>query len=303
MSAPMKKRAVHDEMKKLEKEGDLSDSEQDIDPSSDDEKDEDSNEFEGKEIQVDFEARVAQDSDFHGIKQLLKQLLLKADIDMGELVNYVISNNNVGSVLKQVDDIPDDDDNGDDDDATIEPVFGLTSVVDLSKDSTCSKQLKSLLLERCKECNSKKLADFRAMFDSKQIGFIVNERFINLPPQVSVPLFTSLKKEIEAANKKKSKQYDLYLMIAKTYKMKEVGNNAKSKGNKNEDLTYVNQEEEFIQQEAMLTFDYCVTKEHDSAVGGSWDEDDEEMDAYRTVMVFPAERLDNIVTRLTEVFS
>jgi hypothetical protein len=50
MSAPMKKRAVHDEMKKLEKEGDLSDSDPEFDESPDEENDEDSSEFENKVI-------------------------------------------------------------------------------------------------------------------------------------------------------------------------------------------------------------------------------------------------------------
>lgn len=43
-----------------------------------------------QEIQVDFEGRNPIDSDFHGIRQLLNQLFLKADINMSELADYII---------------------------------------------------------------------------------------------------------------------------------------------------------------------------------------------------------------------
>lgn len=53
-----------------------------------------------QEIQVDFEGRNPIDSDFHGIKQLLQQLFLKAHINLSELTDLIISQNYVGSVIK-----------------------------------------------------------------------------------------------------------------------------------------------------------------------------------------------------------
>lgn len=53
-----------------------------------------------QEIQVDFEGRNPIDSDFHGIKQLLQQLFLKAHINLSELTDLIISQNYVGSVVK-----------------------------------------------------------------------------------------------------------------------------------------------------------------------------------------------------------
>lgn len=43
-----------------------------------------------QEIQVDFEGRNPIDSDFAGIRQLLNQLLLKSDVNMSELADYII---------------------------------------------------------------------------------------------------------------------------------------------------------------------------------------------------------------------
>lgn len=53
-----------------------------------------------QEIQVEFEGRSPIDSDFHGIKQLLQQLLLKAHVNISELTDLIISQNYVGSVVK-----------------------------------------------------------------------------------------------------------------------------------------------------------------------------------------------------------
>lgn len=82
------------------------------------------------ELQLDFEGRNPQDPDYHGIKTLLKQLFLKARIDLGGLTDLIISQNYVGSVVKQSEDMDECDD--DDDDSDINDVFGITTVINVS---------------------------------------------------------------------------------------------------------------------------------------------------------------------------
>ncbi|KAG8265720.1 hypothetical protein J6590_088580 [Homalodisca vitripennis] len=82
------------------------------------------------EIQVDFEGRNPIDSDFHGIKQLLQQLFLKAHINLSDLTDLIISQNYVGSVVKQSD--IDEDSGDEDDDTSPNDVFGITTVVNLT---------------------------------------------------------------------------------------------------------------------------------------------------------------------------
>jgi len=53
-----------------------------------------------QKIQVDFEGRSPVDADFHGIKQLLQQLFLKAHVNLSELAELIIRQNYVGSVVK-----------------------------------------------------------------------------------------------------------------------------------------------------------------------------------------------------------
>lgn len=82
-----------------------------------------------KEIQADFEGRNPEAQDFHGIKQLLKQLFLKAHIDLSQMSDLLIQQTGVGSVLKQS---FNDDDDSDDEMADASDVYGITSVVNLT---------------------------------------------------------------------------------------------------------------------------------------------------------------------------
>lgn len=85
------------------------------------------------ELQLDFEGRNPQDPDYHGIKTLLQQLFLKAHIDLGGLTDLIISQNYVGSVVKQSDEI----DESDDDDNDVNDVFGITTVINVSDRQVC----------------------------------------------------------------------------------------------------------------------------------------------------------------------
>lgn len=79
-------------------------------------------------MQVDFEGRNPEAQDFHGIKQLLKQLFLKSHVDLSQMSDLLIQQNGVGSVLKQT---IDDDEDVDDELVDALDVYGITSVVNL----------------------------------------------------------------------------------------------------------------------------------------------------------------------------
>lgn len=81
-------------------------------------------------IQIEFEGRNPIDSDFHGIKQLLNQLFLKAHLNLSELTDVIISQSYVGSVVKQSE--PEDDDSDEDED-DVNDVYGITSVINLTE--------------------------------------------------------------------------------------------------------------------------------------------------------------------------
>lgn len=102
-----------------------------------------------KEIQVDFEGQSPGAEDFSGIKSLLNQLFLKAHINFSQLADLIIAQNFVGSVLKvlsrltkiknaigyhfigSVQQCVDEDESSDDEDSVNE-VFGISSVINLT---------------------------------------------------------------------------------------------------------------------------------------------------------------------------
>ncbi|XP_074642875.1 protein BCCIP homolog [Tubulanus polymorphus] len=302
MAAPRKKRAVEDEMKKLENEETNDPDVEENDSEDDDESENSDDEMLEKEIQIDFEARTADDSDFHGIRRLLQQLFIKANIDLTEMSDMIIAQNYVGSIIKQCELSEEEDD---EDISDSNEVFGVISVINVTvkKDADFVKQMVSTLTERCNDCN--KRDQFKNYFsDSRQcLGFLINERFINIPPQIALPSFQALKKEIEKANQKKMKfEFKNFLMISKTNVLKDTKSKMKKKDESLE-LIFQNAEEELFFQEAIFNFSYCVNSEKDTAVGGDWDDEDEEFDSYRTVMIIPADRLDSIINQMVEILA
>ena len=57
------------------------------------------------------------------------------------------------------------------------------------------KQLTAVLRKHCESCAPSLLDEFDAIFDAEDhhVGFIVNERIINIPPQISPPSFDALR--------------------------------------------------------------------------------------------------------------
>ncbi|XP_046383878.1 protein BCCIP homolog [Ischnura elegans] len=307
MAAPVKKRMVG---------GDDSDNIEDNDGSDSSDSSIEEDDFgagEQEEIQVDFEGRNPIDSDFHGIKQLLQQLFLKAHVNLSELTELIISQNYVGSVVKQSE--VDEDSDCEDEDMDSNDVFGITSVINLTdkKDLECVRQLRSLLLELCEEHGSNETKELvrslvQASGQQHHVGLLVTERFINIPVQIAVPLLESLSKEIKRAQEKGMPfEFAYFILICKLYKMdmKASKKGRKMKGGKGkkettEDLSVIwsNPEEEVIDEEADYRFEFCVKDEAGSGLGGKWGEGDAEMIPYRRVLILRADRFEHAIAKV-----
>ncbi|XP_077992113.1 BRCA2 and CDKN1A-interacting protein-like [Glandiceps talaboti] len=269
-----------------------------------------------EEVQVEFEAHSPIDSDFDGIKRLLQQLFLKASVNLSELTDLIISQNYVGSIIKQsVTDIADDSDEDDDDE-----IFGFTTVMNISekKDKGCIQQVTSLLLEKCGKCCPESEVDkFQKILsdESRCLGLLLNERFVNVPPQIALPQYQSLEKDINKAVRKGMKyEFDYFVRICKTYKEADDGQgesssqkkkkNKSTSGTKNiGDLQFINAEDEYLHQEAVVAFNYPVTDDSDSVLAGRWSFDDIAMKTYRTVLIVPMSKFSVALTQMQEELS
>ncbi|KAF7273577.1 hypothetical protein GWI33_013715 [Rhynchophorus ferrugineus] len=267
-------------------------------PQSDDESMSDESEsgtYHGQqEVEATFEGRNPEGQDFHGIKQLLLQLFLKAHVDLSQMAEMLIAQFGVGSVLKQSCEDSDDEDDMDLSDES--NVFGITSVINLSshKETLCVKQFYALLDELIKQhADNNMQSDILQILQSNKIGFLINERFVNIPAKISAVMLNSLLDELNRIKKKdNSYDFDYYVLICKTSKPKE--NNAV------EEL-YSNDEEEIFRKAADATFDFSVEKEADVGLAGKWLSEDKQMIPYRRIIFFKGSKLNTIVNEISSL--
>ncbi|KAL0811418.1 hypothetical protein ABMA28_009821 [Loxostege sticticalis] len=268
-----------------------SEEEQDSGSEKDSDFDSDGNYIGDKELQADFEGRNPEDCDFHGIKQLLRQLFLKSDVDLGGLAEIIISQNYVGSVVKQCLDNGQEDD--DDDDDGSDGVFGITTVINITKrkDEKAIQQIRTLLTTLAEEnANDKTKALVKKILsdDASQVGLVINERILNIPAAISVPLFSSLQSELEKAVRKNMPYTFQYLIwISKTY----------NTGEEASEVLFANQEEKPIVAEALGSFDVDVTEQADLS---QWDYEGGALTPCRKVLIFDGSKFDHLVRLIKE---
>lgn len=203
----------------------------------------------------------------------------------------------------------DDDDSSDDDDDNPEfdstrTIFGITTAVNISKSlaSGCIDGLRKYLLAKCGQFappEQKELFQRVLNDDSNRVGFLINERFVNIPPEISVPLLENLNKEVNRAAVKKDKfKFTHYVMLVKFHRK----DAKKSKDKTSEDI-YSNGEEEILCEQCDASFEYSVQSEADSALSGNWLEGDSALIPHRKVVLFESHKLLPIIESIKSVIN
>ena len=282
--------------------------EDEVEEEDEDDSDEEDEEDEvvNEEVNIEFEAYSISDNDYDGIKKLLQQLFLKAPVDTAELTDLLIQQNHIGSVIKQTDVSEDSDDDVDED-----KIFGFISLLNLTerKGTPCAEQSKELILRLCeKNCEKSTVEELDRLFNdtARPVGFLLSERFINVPPQITLPMHQQLQKELAEARRtnKPCGKCHFYLLISKTFVEAGKSNSKKKRSNqKKEALMFANAEEEFFYEKAILKFNYSVQEESDPCLGGRWSFDDVPMKPLRTVMLIPGDKMNEIMEKLKEHLS
>jgi len=236
-------------------------------------------------VTVDFDAFPPDDSDFHGIKKLLLQVFRNAHINVSDLANHLIELNKLSVVLRQSDEDMQDDEDDDDMDDDDGDVFGVGGLLPLSSEREGMKGVKKFLLEQAKGPVRSELED---IFSTGRVGFLLSERFINIPPRIAVPLLKSINEDWKKMPKS-NKAFDFthLVMICKQYKGADS-------------LLYANGEEELFVDLADFKFSYEVPQgDADTAIAGKWKEGDEELKQARQVLILDAKKLPEMI-RLVE---
>jgi len=243
-------------------------------------------------VDIDFEARSPEEGDAASIQRLLFQLFQEGSgIDFKGLTDLIISQNYVGAVVFQ----PNDEGPEEPEESTSdseEDIFGVTTVINLAarKDKAPVQEFLAFLKKKY-DTRQNVMEDnikFSSFFDEKltNVGWILNERFVNLPAQIAPSLFDSLKKDVaEASAKSMPYKFDYYVIIAKAHIPKggSIGN-----------PLFVNEEEEFLFGDALATFTYFVGKGKDAVTATSeWkNKKDKELTAVRIAMLLEPAKFD-----------
>ncbi|XP_067565191.1 BRCA2 and CDKN1A-interacting protein isoform X2 [Pseudorca crassidens] len=238
--------------------------------------------------------------------EVVNELFLKAPVNTAELTDLLIQQNHIGSVIKQTDVSEDSDDDVDED-----GIFGFISLLNLTerKGTPFAEQIKEFILRLCeKNCEKSMVEQLDKLFNdaTRPVGFLLSERFINIPAQIALPMHQQLQKELAEAHKtnKPCGKCSFYLLISKTFV--EAGkSNSKKKlsSQKKDELMFANAEEEFFYEKAILKFNYSVQEESDTCLGGRWSFDDVPMKPLRTVMLIPCDKMNEIMDKLKEHLS
>merc|ERR1712212_564467 len=252
-------------------------------------------EQEGKEIQVEFEARSPEEEDYHGIRRLLQQLFLRNQVvNVNKVAETILAQRYIGSVIKQSVGEDNDSDDGMDDP---NEVYAVSTVLNLSeKNRESVTGLRTFLLEQTAKGGDRQVLQYVTDLLNKNVGFLINERFINIPAQITVPLWETLVTEMrKARDRNLPYEFGHYIMICKLYKTKADNNQD------HQAVVFSNPEEELIVNESDLCIDYDVTGETENDMGGNWS-DGLEMTPWRRIVGFTAGKLEGIIQNVRQNF-
>ena len=109
---------------------------------------------------------------------------------------------------------------------------------------------------------------------SAQVGLVLTERLINMPPEIAPPLYSMLIDEIEAAvEDHEPYEFSHFLILSRTYhevesNLEVEGERRKKKAKEEAPLFYFHPEDEVLQKHAAAHGSFQFTKE-DEAVADS----------------------------------
>merc|ERR1712080_504345 len=109
--------------------------------------------------------------------------------------------------------------------------------------------IRTFLLEQTAKGGDRQVLQYVTDLLNKNVGFLINERFINIPAQITVPLWETLVTEMRKARDRNLPfEFGHYIMICKLYKSKTEAPNAQAQ----QAVVFANPEEELIVAESEL---------------------------------------------------
>ncbi|KAL7000931.1 hypothetical protein U1Q18_002083 [Sarracenia purpurea var. burkii] len=201
-------------------------------------------------VQADFAFFDPKPDDFHGVKVLLQTFIENKQWDLSGFVDLILGQTTVGTIVK----IEDDED---------DTPYSIVTALNLGryKDHKCIKELKEFLLKICKE---KDVVDNLKLFlgaQAQNVGLLVSQRFVNLPPQLLPPLYDALFDEVSWATEDEPTEelrkffcFKYYLLITRIYEHKNATQKEGASTSGEEAIIFIKPEDEIFHQLSLWSF-------------------------------------------------
>lgn len=224
-------------------------------------------------VNVDFEwFNFDPEIDFHGIKGLLRQLF---DVDAqllatSALADLITQNNTVGSTVKV--------------DSKANDAYAFLTALNLREHRDAQPAVADLvayLSTKASQSPSAALAEavprvLKGEDGDAHVGLVLGERLINMPPEISPPLYSMLVDEVEAAVEDGEPwAFTHYLVVSKGYHEVQsqlddgsgVRKSKKSKagGGDSAPMFYFHPEDEVLQKHAVAVGSFTYTHDEESS--------------------------------------
>lgn len=157
------------------------------------------------------------------------------------------------------------------------------------------QQVKQLLLSYIPTTNG-----IHNALSNSSCALVINERFLNLPPKISTPCYTELISELNEKVSKEQQEgdyrFDFIIMVCKILKNK---GEVKANVGEQDQVIYVNAEDELFSEAATTAFEYSVSSQCDSDVF-DWNDDEHLYEPYRKILLLSKDKWLETVDRLKE---
>jgi len=197
------------------------------------------------EVQVDFEHSSPAEGDFHGMKMFFNKWLDDDPFDESGLADLIVKEGSeVGTVVKVVDQ---------------EEVYGLISALSFKSHGLepCMQQITKFIQKKCPSAQSAQLENVLGGRGKGHTGLLVNERMVNVPPELALPLAQSLFDELRDPSNANACKFDNLVLLTKV--LREEG------GTSGSDI-YLKVEEEVYAGLSTLEFTFRLNREADDGL-------------------------------------
>ena len=180
------------------------DSEEEAEEEDQDESDHDGEEGEEAFIDVEIELLTPREEHKLNLKSYLKSYLDEKDFNVSQLVDAIVKQDNVGSVVASRVSQKEEED-----------PLGVMSVMDLNSDLKCMDEIRRFIFTKAPE-----LEEVIEDLTEVPTGLIISERLVNVPQEIGEPLLKQLFHEIKWAvkdEKKKEFEFEQYVIISRCY--------------------------------------------------------------------------------------